>query len=248
MKVLLDTNIIIHREASKVIRPEIGNLFNWFDRLRYQKCVHPLSITEIRKHQDPNVVATFEAKIASYYELKTEAPETQEIQAIRKKYDQNNNDFIDTCMLKEVFSKRVDFLISEDRKVHDKASALGIADKVFTIETFLERVVAENPDLVNYKVLSVKKEYFGNLDINDPFLNLSNRTIKGLTTGSTVRLTKLLIYVRARTMNFLPFFTLNLKRKLRIIRIFSRNFSQRNDLKLELSKLLQMDTSSENAF
>src|SRR5690606_6852058 len=179
MKVLLDTNIIIHREASKVIRPEIGNLFNWFDRLRYQKCVHPLSITEIRKHQDPNVVATFEAKIASYYELKTEAPETQEIQAIRKKYDQNNNDFIDTCMLKEVFSKRVDFLISEDRKVHDKASALGIADKVFTIETFLERVVAENPDLVNYKVLSVKKEYFGNLDINDPFFESFKQDYKG---------------------------------------------------------------------
>jgi hypothetical protein len=50
MRALLDTNILIHREASKVINEEIGILFRWLDRLHYEKCVHPLSLDELQKH------------------------------------------------------------------------------------------------------------------------------------------------------------------------------------------------------
>ena len=53
MRVLLDTNIIIHREASTVVKEEIGVLFNWLDRLHHAKCVHPLTIAEIGKHERP---------------------------------------------------------------------------------------------------------------------------------------------------------------------------------------------------
>ncbi|HEY0735700.1 MAG TPA: PIN domain-containing protein, partial [Herpetosiphonaceae bacterium] len=171
MRVLLDTNIIIHREASRVIRQEIGVLFYWLDRLSYEKCIHPSSLKEIRKHKDPSVVATFEIKTKNYHLLKTQSPETPEILSVRTKHDKNENDAIDTDLLKEVFNERVDILITEDRKVHDKASDLGISDHVFTIDTFLEKVVAENPDLADYRVLSVKKEYFGNININDPFFD-----------------------------------------------------------------------------
>src|SRR5689334_13267953 len=70
MKVLLDTNIIIYREASRIVRQQIGTLFYWIDHLNYQKCIHPLSLDEIRKHKDPKVVEAFEAKTKSYYILK----------------------------------------------------------------------------------------------------------------------------------------------------------------------------------
>ena len=46
MRVLLDTNILIHREASKVYINEIGVLFNWLDKLGHEKWVHHLSIKE----------------------------------------------------------------------------------------------------------------------------------------------------------------------------------------------------------
>ena len=44
MRILLDTNIIIHREASRIYNQDIGLLFNWIDKLHYEKCVHPLTI------------------------------------------------------------------------------------------------------------------------------------------------------------------------------------------------------------
>jgi len=35
IKILLDTNIIIHREASTVINDDIGILFRWLDNLHH---------------------------------------------------------------------------------------------------------------------------------------------------------------------------------------------------------------------
>ena len=52
MKVLLDTNIIIHREASTIVNSYIGILFNWMDRLHYTKCIHPLTIEEINRDKN----------------------------------------------------------------------------------------------------------------------------------------------------------------------------------------------------
>lgn len=171
MKALLDTNILIHREAGRVVNEEIGNLFNWLDRLHYEKCVHPLSIAELEKHFDERVVQTFRTKLQSYNVLKTEAPEVSAIVEIRNKFDRNTNDSIDTSLLKEVYCRRVDCLVTEDRKIHAKAFELGIADSVHTIDGFLEKVTSENPALSEYKVLSVRKEYFGNINIDDPFFD-----------------------------------------------------------------------------
>ena len=40
MRILIDTNIVIHREANQIVNEDIGLLFNWLDRLSYEKCVH----------------------------------------------------------------------------------------------------------------------------------------------------------------------------------------------------------------
>lgn len=174
MRVLIDTNIIIHREASRVINKDIGLLFNWLDRLHYEKCVHPLSIEEISTHQDEEVVETIKIKIGNYNILKTESTDSELIATLRNS-DQSRNDEIDTSILKEVFNKRVDYLITEDRGIHRKAELLGIPEKVFKIDDFLEKSIAENPELKDYQVLAIKKEYFGNISLSDEFFDSFKR-------------------------------------------------------------------------
>lgn len=49
MKALLNTNIVIHREASKSINKDIGQLFFWLDKTKYEKFLHPLTVDEIKK-------------------------------------------------------------------------------------------------------------------------------------------------------------------------------------------------------
>ena len=171
MKVLLDTNIIIHREASKVINQDIGILFNWIDKLKYSKFIHPVTIEELSRNQDPNTVATMAIKVGSYNLIRNIAPTSDALELVSKRVDTTPNDENDTKILNEVFCDRVDILISEDKKIHTKAQLLGIADKVFKIDQFLEKVTAENPDLVDYKVLAVKKVDFAQVDLQDTFFD-----------------------------------------------------------------------------
>jgi hypothetical protein len=72
MRVLLDTNVLIHREASFVVRQEIGKVFFWLDKLKHDKCVHPVSLAEIAEHRDEKVRAAFHAKLQSYQILKND--------------------------------------------------------------------------------------------------------------------------------------------------------------------------------
>jgi predicted nucleic acid-binding protein len=170
MRVLLDTNVLIHREASNVVRDDIGVLFRWLDELKYAKCVHPDSVAEVGKHADPAVVRTLGVKFSSYHQLKSRAPESGAIKQLRAD-DRTPNDAIDTSLLAEVAADRVDILITEDRGIHRKAARIGIPTRVFTIDAFLEKVTAENPALADYKVLSVKKVLFGDLNVTDSFFD-----------------------------------------------------------------------------
>ncbi|MEL6849216.1 MAG: PIN domain-containing protein, partial [Bacteroidota bacterium] len=171
MKVLLDTNIIIHRESGRIINLDIGQLFHWVDKLRYEKYIHPITIEEIKKHKDSDVVKTFLIKLESYNHLKYPSIFSQKVQRLSDDLDLSLNDVNDTSLLNEVYEGMVDILISEDKKIRSKAKILGIDDKVFTIQRFLEKVISENPELVDYDILAVKKVDFGTVNLNDPFFN-----------------------------------------------------------------------------
>lgn len=171
MKVLLDTNIIIHRETPKVINADIGILFNWLDKLNFKKYIHPLTIKEIERNKDPKTVESFKVKIQSYNQIINPAPDSEILKKISLQIDTTENDQNDTKLLNEVLCDRVEILISEDKKIHTKASLLGISERVFKIDQFLEMVVANNPNLVDYKILAVKKEYFAKVDLQDPFFD-----------------------------------------------------------------------------
>lgn len=169
MKALLDTNIIIHREASRVVNQDVGILYRWLERAKYTKCVHSLTVSEIEKYKDQQTVDAFQIKLDSYERIEIPSPLQPELKSVSAKIDKNENDIIDTQLLNEVFVGRVDILITEDKKIRRKADSLGIADKVFTIDSFLEKTFAEHPDLVNYKVLNVQKLKFGRINLDDDF-------------------------------------------------------------------------------
>lgn len=171
VKVLLDTNIIIHRETPSFwVDSNIGNLFWWIDKFWYEKWIHPLTIKEIEWHKDEKIVELMKNKLNSYNVLKVCSPDTDEIMRIKwNDYDDNSRN--DTDILKEVYNWRVDFLITQDGGIHEKAKILWISDKVYTINSFLDRLVWEYPELNEYKVLSVKKTIIWKLNLEDHFFD-----------------------------------------------------------------------------
>ncbi len=180
MKALLDTNIVIHRESSsKIINRDIGVLYKWLDNLHYTKCIHPITVTEINKLKAEDTRLVFNIKLDSYNVLQSQSPLHPSIQQISRSQDVSDNDRNDTLLLNELFLGRVDILITEDRKIRRKAELLTLADRVFTIEAFLEKVTAENPGLADYKVLAVRQELFGNINVADDFFDSFREDYQG---------------------------------------------------------------------
>jgi len=171
MRALLDTNILIHREASVVINKDIGLLFNWLDRLGYQKYVHPISIEEINLHENERVRNSILAKIESYRILQVQANMHPFIQRLSAEQDRSENDRRDSILLNELVCDRVDLIITEDKGIYQKAKQLGISEKIFTIDGFLGKALSENPEFVDYHVLAVEKTIFGKINLHDPFFD-----------------------------------------------------------------------------
>jgi predicted nucleic acid-binding protein len=171
MRILLDTNIFIHREAAAVVNTDIGYLFRWMDKLGFEKCVHPVSVSELLSHGDAKIRDTLAAKLGAYNVLKTTAPIAPQVSAISAQIDTNQYDINDTQILNELFCGRVDYLLTEDKKLRAKGKTLGLENKLFSVDSFLEKVTGENPEFANYDVLSIRKDYFGNIDVNDDFFS-----------------------------------------------------------------------------
>lgn len=171
MRVLLDTNIVIHRENRRVSNYSIGHLFRWLDKLKHEKIIHPLSVSEIQKYNDSEVQEVFDVKLDAYNILQSTATPTPDFISRTGAAEKTENDRIDNCRLFEVALGHVDCLITEDRRLRNKAVRLGLADRVFSIDSFISLASAENPELIEYKMLAVKKERFGAIDIDDPFFD-----------------------------------------------------------------------------
>lgn len=176
-RALLDTNVLIWREAAQSPRQDIGQLFYWLDRLAISKCVHASSLAEIRRYHDQGVANAVLIRSQSYIALKTTAPLSGEI---RKLFDAapNENTRVDVMLLNELACGRVDLLVTEDKGIHRAAEKLGIRG-VTNISDFVVSAKAAEPVLPEYQVQSIEKILIGNLDFADPFFDTLRAAYQG---------------------------------------------------------------------
>lgn len=182
MNALLDTNIIIHRENIRITNKSIGQLFYWLDKLHYEKLIHPYTVKELKKYRDAQMQELYSVKLDSYVQMKTIALQTVDFISALQTAPKTENDEIDNQLLCEVYCSRADILITEDRRMRDKAIRLGIADRVLSINAFISKATSENPELLNYKALSVRKTYFGNVDVHNGFFDSFRDSYTGFDT------------------------------------------------------------------
>lgn len=170
-RVLLDTNIIIQREGYNNVTFEVANLYKWLDKLNSSKLIYPKTKAEIQKYKDASVRNSIDIKLDSY-ETIIPNPLNDELfnQAISS-FSKDDNSLIDNEILYQVYDGLADLLITNDNKILKKAKVLGIREIVLNVEEYLYIVSKEFPNKVDYKMLSVKKEKFGNINLNDSFFD-----------------------------------------------------------------------------
>jgi hypothetical protein len=129
LRILLDTNVLIPLHDSQIaLRPSLANVMR-LAQGRHQLLYHPASVRDIQR--DTNVGRRNETlqRLRQFVSL-TEGPACPwNIPGL------SDNDQCDNSILYALFRDAAHVLITEDRKLHAKAAAHNLGDRVYFIQT-----------------------------------------------------------------------------------------------------------------
>lgn len=173
MRVLLDTNIIIYREDYKRVSPNLNELLYLIAENKVNALIHPLAFAEIKRDQNIERRDIILSKLKSYQTLES-PPDPEQDAVFRQKIKRKDspNELVDDNLLYCVYRDAIDFLITHDGGIKEKALRIGIHDRVYSIDealVFLKRQY-KSPDL-SVAPLSIAHLPLHNLSLNDAIFN-----------------------------------------------------------------------------
>ena len=177
---LLDTNIIVQRESMNNCSLEISLVYQAIDKFNGTKLYHPVTAKELAGYKDEPIKNAMLAKLNSYEKLSETTICDAYFKQIVSPLGNDENSENDNEILYQVYSGRVDFLITEDRGILRKAEGLYLRDRAMTSNEFLTTVEKQNPSLIDYDALSVSLVKIGSLDIDDHFFDSLREDYDGL--------------------------------------------------------------------
>jgi predicted nucleic acid-binding protein len=172
MRVLLDTNIFIYREDDHVLLENLQELLRILSEANAEVIIHPSSLEDLQKDIDEERKKIMSSKIRAYPFLKTPPNPKNDVSYLN--IVGNNagcNDEIDNIILYSVYRDAADFLITEDRGIHKKASKLGIIDRILLIDEalLLFKNYIHTDNIIAPPAL--KNEFVYNLKYEDPIFD-----------------------------------------------------------------------------
>jgi len=169
MKIIFDTNILIHIEDPKELSKSLQDLMTLFREHGHQIFIHPASLKDIDNDQDENRKKIILSKLKGYPLIESPPKLTDDFLSLVG-LSSKSNEINDTEILFAIQKNTADFLITEDYGLQKKASRANLEDRVFSIDSALDYF----KNLYTRKGIShplLKEDYLYNLDIKDPFFD-----------------------------------------------------------------------------
>ena len=169
MKIILDTNILIHVEDPKVLPPNLQDLMKIFREHGYQKFIHPASLRDIENDQNKKRKEIILSKLRGYPPIESPPKPTTNFLSIMGPAT-SSNEINDNEILFAIHKNAANFLITEDKGLHKKASKIDLEDRVLSIDSALGYFNELYARIVPTHAL-IKEDFLHNLDIEDPFFD-----------------------------------------------------------------------------
>ncbi len=169
MKVVLDTNILIHIEDPKILSQNLQDLLRIFREHGHQIFIHPASLMDINNDPDGQRKKVILSKLKGYPIIESPPKPTDDFLSVVG-VPSNSNEKIDNEILFAIQKNAADFLITEDYGLHKKGSKVNLEDRVLSIDSALDYF----KNLYARKALQhtlLKEEFARNLDIEDTFFD-----------------------------------------------------------------------------
>ena len=169
MKLLYDTNILIHIQDPKELSPNLQALLSIIREHGHQEFIHPASLKDIENDNNTERRRITLSKLRGYPRLPSPPTPDDEFTSLVgtpvNSHDENDNE-----ILFSLKKNLVDFLITEDKGIGKKANLLNLDDRVFSIDSALDYFTGLYQRFFpNHSLL--RKCYAHEIDINQPFFD-----------------------------------------------------------------------------
>ena len=179
MRILIDTNIIIHLEdSSRVLEESFAEVLRLCQKNNHLLLVHPASVEDIQKDSDTRRQLISVSRLKKYNVLeKPPIPNNEDLLSLDLKTS-SDNDRIDNLILFSIYKNAANILITEDREIHKKAKALGLTDSVHYVQQaaiFLRRLHSEIP----ISLPDIQEVSLYNINLKDTFFDTLRQDYPG---------------------------------------------------------------------
>ena len=170
MKIIFDTNILIHIEDPKELSPNLQDLLNIIRRYGHQIFIHPASLKDINNDKDVQRRSIILSKLKGYPLIELPPKPTDDFLSMMGP-SSSSNEINDNEILFAIQKNAADFLVTEDYGLHKKANRIDLDDRVLSIASALDYFKNLHARIVPKHAL-LKEDYVRNLNIDDPFFDL----------------------------------------------------------------------------
>ena len=170
IKILLDTNMLIYREDHSVVDNNVLELTKiLYDSNRYRIVIHPMTFDDVNniKNKEEKKIIYSKLQIYNIIDKPTQATTDFNLLVGCSKIP---NDLIDNNLLYAVYKDCVSYLITNDKKLRNKAQKIGIADRVLGIEEAISKFKPLEEKEIRTPVF-ILHEYLYNIELNDIFFD-----------------------------------------------------------------------------
>ncbi len=178
---LLDTNIFIQLEEVDD-KGEIRTSFSEFSNLCLKHKVkiqfHPLTKTEIERDKNEVRRKQMLSRLTKYPVL--ESPPSADLPAIESLFGRikRANDVNDSQLLFAIHRRCVNYLISEDDGLHQRARHGSVHDRVLTVKAAIN-LIKRFLEPESVKLPHVREEFLYNISLKDPIFDSLREGYKG---------------------------------------------------------------------
>ncbi len=132
LRILIDTNILIHLEDHKVIEDHFSTLYKLAIENKCPVFYHEACLEDIKRDKNKERKQIINSKIQKYSPMPN--PGEMPVEFSKRVGKKKENDRIDNIQLFQVYKDYVELFISEDNGIHKKAKKLRISEKVMTAQ------------------------------------------------------------------------------------------------------------------
>lgn len=164
MRILVDTNILIHLEDNKILDKEFSAFYNLAISNNCEVLYHKASLEDLSKDKNEERQTIIKSKLAKYSELKNPAKLDPEFSNnIGEKKD---NDRIDNTQLYQLTKGYVELFVTNDKGIKKKAEKIGLERLVMSSKEALDYldkkftlIIPEHPVLEHVSVRKLEEDF-----------------------------------------------------------------------------------------